>query len=121
MRWPHLALVGVLALSPSASRAEEAEGPAGLRIRWNADAPASGLQAVCGRVFNDGPTDARRVRIRVEGLDDRGSVTARRDGDVVGSVWSRSAGLFCLTMAAGPASYRVSIISVDWAPAPQSP
>ena len=117
----HLALMVLLALWPSMSWAEEAAGPAGLRVRWEADAPASGLQAVCGRVFNDGPTDARRIRIRVEGLDERGTVTARRDGDVLGQVWSRGAGLFCLTMSAGPATYRVTIINVQWVVAPESP
>ena len=76
----HVALMGLLALSPSTSQAQDPVGAAALRIRWEADPPAHGLQTVCGRVFNDGPVDARRVRVRVEGLDERGGVTGRRMG-----------------------------------------
>jgi hypothetical protein len=72
-------------------------------------------------VFNDGPVDARRVRVRVEGLDERGGVTGRRDGEVLGKVWSRGIGLFCLTTSAGAATYRVTIIGVEWVAAPEAP
>lgn len=116
-----LAFLGLLALSPSASQAQEAAGATGLRIRWEADPPVSGLQAVCGRVFNDGPMDARRVWVRVEGLDERGGVTGRRDGEVLGQVSSRGIGRFCLTMSAGAAIYRVNIIGVEWLAAPEAP
>lgn len=116
-----LAFIGLLALSSSTGQAQEPVAPPGLRIQWDVDPPAHGLQTVCGRVFNDGPTDARRVRVRVEGLDERGGVTGRRDGDVLGQVWSRGAGLFCLTTAAGAASYRVTILGVEWAARPESP
>jgi hypothetical protein len=116
-----LAFMALLALSPSASPAQEpVEATTGLRIRWEADPPVSGLQAVCGRVFNDGPIDARRVRVRVEGLDERAGVTGRRDGEVLGQISSRSIGRFCLTMSAGAATYRVTIIGVEWA-APEAP
>ena len=54
-------------------------------------------------------------------MDERGAVTARRDGDVLGQVWSRGAGLFCITTSAGAATYRVSIISVEWVAKPESP
>jgi len=117
----HVAFMGLLALSPSTGRAQEPVGTTALRIRWEADAPAYGLQAVCGRVFNDGPVDARRVRVRVEGLDERGAVTARRDGDVVGQVPSRGIGRFCLTMSAGAATYRVTIVGAEWVAAPEAP
>lgn len=116
----HLAFMGVLALSPSTSQGQEPVGATALRIRWEADPPVSGLQTVCGRVFNDAPVDARRVRVRVEGLDERGAVTGRRDGDV-GQVWSRSIGRFCLAMSAGAATYRVTIVSADWVAEPQGP
>jgi hypothetical protein len=117
----HLAFMGVLALSPSTSQAQESVGATALRIRWEVDAPVYGLQAVCGRVFNDGSVDARRVRVRVEGLDERGGVTGRRDGDVVGQVSSRGIGRFCLTMSAGAATYRVTIVSAEWVAAPEAP
>jgi hypothetical protein len=116
----HLAFMGLLALYPSTSQAQEPMGATALRIQWEADPPVSGLQAVCGRVLNDGPVDARRVRVRVEGLDERGGVTGRRDGDV-GQVWSRSIGRFCLTMSAGAATYRVTIVGAEWVGGPQAP
>ena len=117
----YLAFVGLLIPCPTTSEAQEQVGPGGLRVFWEAAAPASGLQAVCGRVLNDGNVDARRVRVRVEGLDDKGTVTARRDGDVLGQVSSRGIGRFCLTMGASTGTYRVNIISVEWAAAPESP
>jgi len=117
----YLASFGLLALSASASQAQQSAGATPLRIVWESAAPAHGLQAVCGRVFNDGPVDARRVRVRVEGLNERGEVTSRRDGDVLGQVSSRGIGRFCLTMAAGATSYRVTIVLAEWAAAPESP
>jgi hypothetical protein len=112
---------GLLVLSASASQGQQSAGATPLRVIWESDPPAYGLQAVCGRVFNDGPVDARRVRVRVEGLNERGDVTSRRDGDVLGQVSSRGIGRFCLTMAAGAASYRVTIVLAEWAAAPESP
>jgi hypothetical protein len=115
-----LAFMSLLALSPSTSQAQEPVGATALRIQWEVDPPVSGLQAVCGRVLNDGPVDARRVRVRVEGLDERGGVTQRRDGDV-GQVSSRGIGRFCLTMSAGAATYRVSIVGAEWVARPEAP
>lgn len=117
----YLASFGLLALSASASQGQQSAGATPLRVIWESDPPAYGLQAVCGRVFNDGPVDARRVRVRVEGLNERGDVTSRRDGDVLGQVSSRGIGRFCLTMAAGAASYRVTIVLAEWAASPESP
>lgn len=117
----HLAFMGLLALSPSTSQAQEPVGATSLRIRWESDPPVHGLQTVCGRVFNDGPVDARRVRVRVEGLDERGGVTGRRDGDVLGEVSSMSIGRFCITMSAGAATYRVTIVGADWVARPEAP
>jgi hypothetical protein len=120
-RMGYVALVGWLALLPSGSPAEEAMDASSLRLRWDVDPPAQGLQTVCGRVFNDQQMAARRVRVRVEGLEERGEVTRRRDGDVLGQISSRSAGLFCVSMAAGAATYRVTVVSVDWVAETQSP
>ena len=117
----HVAFMGLLALSSSTGQAQEPVGATALRVRWEADAPAYGLQAVCGRVFNDGPVDARRIRVRVEGLDERGVVTARRDGDVVGQIFSRGVGRFCLTMSAGAVTYRVTIVGAEWVVGPEAP
>jgi hypothetical protein len=121
-RMGYVALVGWLALLPSGSPAQDAAVDASfLRLRWEVDPPAQGLQTVCGRVFNDQQMAARRVRVRVEGLDERGEVTRRRDGDVLGQISPRSAGLFCVSMAAGAATYRVTVVSVDWVAETQSP
>jgi len=117
----YVAVVGWLALLPSGSPAQDAVDASSLRLRWDVDPPAQGLQTVCGRVFNDQQMAARRVRVRVEGLDERGEVTRRRDGDVLGQISSRSAGLFCVSMAAGAATYRVTVVSVDWVAESQSP
>jgi hypothetical protein len=117
----HVAFMGLLAVSPSTSQAQEPVGATALRIRWEVDPPVHGLQTVCGRVSNDGPVDARRVRVRVEGLDERGGVTARRDGEVLGRVSSRGIGRFCLTTSAGAATYRVTIVGVEWVAGPEAP
>ena len=117
----HLVVVSLLALSPSTSQAQEAEGATSLRVRWETDPPAHGLQTVCGRVFNDGRVSARRVRIRVEALDERGVVTGRRDGEVLGQISPRSAGLFCITMNAGAATHRVTVAGADWVAEPEAP
>ena len=116
-----LAFMGLLVLSPWTSQAQEPVGATALRIRWEADPPVHGLQTVCGRVFNDGPMDARHVRVRVEGLDERGGVAGRREGDVLGQVSSRGIGLFCISLSAGAATYRVTIVRADWVAAPESP
>ncbi|HKC10345.1 MAG TPA: hypothetical protein VKJ67_25955 [Methylomirabilota bacterium] len=71
-------------------------------------------------MFNDRPVDAKRVRVRVEGLDERGDVTRRREGDV-GLVWSKGIGRFCLTTSAGATTYRVTIVGVEWVAGPESP
>jgi hypothetical protein len=108
------ALMGCLVLSPAMGQAQAPGEAIPLRVQWEADAPRSGLQAVCGHVFNDRPTTAVRVRLRVEGLDGRGGVTAQREGDVLGSVPSGGNALYCITMFAGPATYRVTVIGADW-------
>jgi hypothetical protein len=115
-------LTGLLSLLPSIGQAQETVDASSLRIRWEVDPPAHGLQTVCGRVFNDrAMMSARRVRVRVEGLDERGGVTGRREGDVLGQISSRSIGLFCVSMVAGAAKYQVTIVTVDWVAEGQSP
>ena len=117
----NVALVSGLLLLPSTGPAQDTADARYLRLRWEVDPPASGLQTVCGRVFNDRPMSARRVRLRLEGLDQAGGVTARRDGEVIGTISPGSAGLFCISMLAGPASYRVTIVAVEWVAETQSP
>jgi hypothetical protein len=118
----YAALVGLLASSTSTSRAE---GPAAdatsLQVRWETEPARYGVQTVCGRVLNERAMSAGHVRLRVEGLDEHGGVTGHRDGEVLGQVPSQSSGLFCITMFAGAASYRVTVIGVDWMAESDSP
>lgn len=108
------ALTGWLILCPAMGQAQEPAGAMSLRVQWEADVPRNGLQAVCGHVFNDRPMSAVRVRLRVEGLDGQGGVTGRREADVLGSVPSGGNTLYCITMFAGAATYRVTVIGADW-------
>jgi len=117
----YVVLVGGLVLLPSTSPAQETVDPSSLRIRWEVDPPASGRQTVCGRVFTDRPMSARRVRLSLEGLDESGGVTVRREGEVLSQISTGSAGLFCISVPAGAASYRVKIVTVEWAAETQSP
>jgi hypothetical protein len=118
----YVALASGLVLLPSTSLAQETvDASSSMRIRWEVDPPASGRQTVCGRVFNDRPMNARRVRLSLEGLDESGGVTVRREGEVLSQISTGSAGLFCISMPAGAASYRVKIVAVDWAAETQSP
>jgi hypothetical protein len=64
---------------------------------------------------------ARRVRLSLEGLDESGGVTGRREGEVLSQISTGSAGLFCISMPAGAASYRIKIVTVEWAAETQSP
>jgi hypothetical protein len=118
--WWCAALMGALALSPAKS---EGEGPAAtaLRVQWQADPPRSGLQAVCGHVSNDRPMSAAHVRLRVEGLDERGGVTGRREAEVLGQVPSGGNALYCITMFAGAATYRVTVIGAEWTGGSEGP
>jgi hypothetical protein len=72
-------------------------------------------------VFNDGSADARRIRVRVEGLDERGGVTGRREGDVLGQVSPGDIGLFCISLSAGAATHRVTIVGTEWVVRPEAP
>lgn len=108
-----VALAGLLLSSPAAGQAQDA-ATTSLRVRWDVDQPVAGLLTVCGRVFNDRPMTAVGVRVRAEGLDQSGAVVSQREGQVLGQISSGSAGLFCITMAAGPAAFRVTVISAGW-------
>src|ERR1700731_3977467 len=98
------ALLAMMVLSPAKSQG--ADGPAGLQVRWAVDPPRSGLQAVCGHVFNDRPMSAAHVRLRVEGLDDRGGVTGQREAEVLGQVPSGATRPYSLPFSPGAAPTR---------------
>ena len=46
-------LMAAVAAGPGVSAAQSSHEGAPLRVQWEADPPRDGLQAVCGRVFND--------------------------------------------------------------------
>ena len=99
MRWiPVGGLVGLLVLFPSMGRAEEPGGAASLEVRWETDPPLYGVQTICGHVVNDRSESAAHVRLRVEGLDEHGSVKGQREADVLGQVPSRGNALFRLPL-----------------------
>src|SRR4029077_5328178 len=98
----------------SPAKSQGADGPVGLQVRWAADPPRSGLQAVCGHVSNDRPMTAVRVRLRVGGLKEHGDVTGPREAEVLGQVPSGGNALYCITMFAGAATYRVTVVGVEW-------
>ena len=85
-----------------------------LRVEWEADPPRDGLQAVCGRVFNDQPVTAWHVVLLVEELDGMERVTNSRQVEVLGEVPSEGNALFCVPEPAGATSYRVRVIGADW-------
>src|SRR4029453_8867936 len=94
----YVALVGGLVLLPSTSPAQETvDAGSSMRIRWEVDPPASGRQTVGGRVFNDRPMNARRVRLSLEGLDENGGVTVRRGGGGFSQICAGDAGPLCIS------------------------
>lgn len=85
-----------------------------LRVQWEVDQPRDGLQAVCGRVFNDQAVAAWHVVLLLEGLDGTDHVMKSRQVDVTGEVPSEGWAFFCVPEQAGASSYRVRVIGADW-------
>ncbi len=111
--WSACLLAAVLA-GPSVSAAESSRGGLPLRVQWEADPPRDGLQAVCGRVFNDQPVAAWHVVLLVEELDGMDQVTNSRQVEVLGEVPSEGDAVFCVPEPAGATTYRVRVIGADW-------
>jgi hypothetical protein len=83
-------------------------------VQWETDPPRGGLQAVCGRVFNDGPEAAWHVVLLVEELDATDQVTNSRPIEVLGEVPSEGNASFCVPEPEGVRAYRVKVIGADW-------
>ncbi|HEY7037679.1 MAG TPA: hypothetical protein VID28_02455 [Methylomirabilota bacterium] len=92
-----------------------------LRPSWSDSAMAGGWRSVCGDVWNTGPTEARGVAIRVQGLDGQGQVVSTRDRYVSADVPTGSRAVFCVPMPAGAASYVVTVVRADWGSSVQGP
>ncbi len=102
-------LMAAVAAAPGVGLAQPA--PA-LRVQWEVDQPRDGLQAVCGRVFNDQSVAAWHVVLLVEGLDGADQVTKSRQVEVTGEVPSDGWAFFCVPEQAGASNYRVRVIGV---------
>jgi hypothetical protein len=110
-------VMGVLVFGSSPAVSAQDFGDPGnqhLHVRWEADAPRHGWQAVCGRVLNDRHVAAWHVRLRVDGIDESGRVVNSEVREVVGDLPSEGSLLFCLLAPDGAATYRVSVVGADW-------
>jgi len=107
-------LLAAVAVGPSGSAAETSPEGLPLRVQWETDPPRDGLQAVCGRVFNDRPVAAWHVVLLVEELDGMDQVTNSRQVEVLGDVPSEGDALFCVPEPEGASTYRVRVIGADW-------
>jgi hypothetical protein len=107
-------LIVTFAVIPTGGWAQNFGGSPSMRVQWEADSPRNGLQAVCGRVFNDHRVTAVRVRLQVEGLDASGLVINSRATEVLGEVRSEGNAFFCVPVQAGVTTYRVTVSGADW-------
>ncbi len=107
-------LLAAVASGLSVSAAESSREGLPLRVQWETDPPRDGLQAVCGRVFNDRPVAAWHVVLLVEELDGTDQVTNSREVEVLGEVPSEGNASFCVPEPAGATTYRVRVIGADW-------
>jgi hypothetical protein len=76
-----LVLMGALVGLPGDGWAQSFGGHTQMHVQREADPPRNGLQAVCGRVFNDRQVTATRVRIQLDGLDANGRVIRSREAE----------------------------------------
>ena len=112
--WWSAYLVAALTVIPTGAWAQRFGGSPPMRVQWETDSPRNGLQAVCGRVFNDHRVTAVRVRLQVEGLDASGLVINSRAAEVLGEVRSEGNAFFCVPVQAGATTYRVTVTGADW-------
>ncbi len=102
------ALIAILALSAGQGSGQTL----GLRVEWQARPAASG-STIAGYVYNDNPTSVHQVRLRLEGLDDAGSVVSTSTGYVFGIVPAFNRTYF-EAPAPAASSYRVSVSLFQW-------
>jgi hypothetical protein len=105
--------LAAVAAAPGTGAAQGAtDGPL-LRLRWEADPPRDGLQAVCGQVLNEGTLAAQHVQLLVEELDANGRVINRRALEVLGEVPADGRSYFCVPEPAGASTYRLTVTGAD--------
>ena len=91
----------VVLAAPATSVADLSPIAPHLRLRWDADPPRDGIQAICGEVSNDGTQAAQHVRLRIEELDSRGRVINRREMELLGELPVGGRSYFCVPEPAG--------------------
>ena len=88
-----------------------AQGPGQFRIEYSKEAIPRGGWAVEGYVHNDSRYLVTAVRLKVQVLDDSGSVTGESLGWVYGNVTPGGKAYFAVPVPRRGADYRVGILS----------
>jgi hypothetical protein len=113
-----LAVAISLMVGPAVAPAAAASVPSGIdariRLDWEAGVTRRGKPVIRGYVINDHGRPAADVRLLVESLDGSGAVVARAIGFVTGVVQFNDRAYFEVPLRTPAASYRVTVISLDW-------
>ena len=106
------AMVLTTVAGAAVTRAEEAVADGPFRFEL---AQANGHRGlgVEGYVYNGLPWRITNVRLRVEGVDGNGTVTASTSGWVMGDVTAGGRGYFYVPLSSPAKTYRASIESFD--------
>jgi hypothetical protein len=92
--------------------AEAATAPAPFRFQLAQADGHRGL-GVEGYVYNGLPWRITNVRLRVEGVDAKGTVTMSASGWVIGDVQAGGRGYFYVPVSAPANTYRATVLSFD--------
>ena len=84
-----------------------------IRLEWQVSQAAGG-PLIAGYIYNDHGVPGRNIRLVVEGLDASGEVVSRTIGYVDRPLPPLSRTYFQVRVPAFAASYRVTVLSVDW-------
>ena len=88
--------------------------PDSLRAEWTVEPARAGRARVVGYLYNSNVKDAANVWLRVERVGADGSVADTYRRRVVGDVLSGGRSLFDVPVGEAPATYRVTVETVDW-------
>ncbi|HET7874230.1 MAG TPA: hypothetical protein VFN71_01795 [Methylomirabilota bacterium] len=86
----------------------------GLRVEWTVGPTCRGQPQISGYLYNDRDQWAANPRLLLHSLDAAGQVTGSTWIYAISDVPPRSRSYFEAAVPGGPASYRVSVGSVDW-------
>ena len=109
-----LALVFGSPAPPAEALSAAATVDARIRLDWELGNGRGGRPVIQGYVYNDYGRAASDVRLLVETLDGAGAVIGRTVGFVRGVVQLNDRAYFEVPIRAAGASYRVSVISLEW-------